>query len=242
MYTLTLAGVIRGSCDLGYRISAATSILGRLAVLIVWGIRTYTVCNNSRIVAAWLLFLGVGCVVANIVSVFSSKCDWQDSIPLAGLLFGILLGLFELSAAILTITRCVRALRAGGGWRAQKDGLFALILEQGTLYIIVVCIFTAVPYLVNFILHAPAIQRLLNAYPMPVTGLITARFLLYLREWEERLSMQQGEGGTITEQESIQFRPPRSVGISSFVDEFGRNSMLNTTGNRVRVNADRAAV
>ncbi|KAF9444716.1 hypothetical protein P691DRAFT_786315 [Macrolepiota fuliginosa MF-IS2] len=267
VYTLTLAGVVHGrcvlhdlwkvevaytnddhqSCDLGYRISATTSILGRLAVLtpveVVWGIRTYSVCGNSRIIAVWLFVLGLGCIVANIHTTLTKL----RGILAAGLLFGILLGLFELSAAILTTTRSIQALRAGGGWRAQNKGF-------------VVCIFTAIPYLVNFILHTPvrliasvrfeyfsfphaifqAIQRLLNAYPMPITGLMTARFLLYLRKWEKCRCISQE--GSITEQMSMQFRPRGSAGTSSFADEFGRDPMSSTTGNGARADTHQAAV
>lgn len=81
IYVLTLGDVVHGSCDLGYRLSAGIGILGRLAVLIVWGMRTYAVWHGNRFVAVWLLVLGLGCISTNVVTVFITRCDWQDSIP-----------------------------------------------------------------------------------------------------------------------------------------------------------------
>lgn len=50
---------------------------------------------------------------------------------LAGLLFGVLLIIFEFSATILTIARSAQALRILGGWRLHDKGLYALLMEQG---------------------------------------------------------------------------------------------------------------
>lgn len=50
---------------------------------------------------------------------------------LAGLLFGVLLTVFEFSATVLTIARSVQALKIIGGWRIHNKGLYGLMLEQG---------------------------------------------------------------------------------------------------------------
>ncbi|TFK42150.1 hypothetical protein BDQ12DRAFT_663395 [Crucibulum laeve] len=71
-----------------------------------------------------------------------------------------------------------------GPWKNQKNGLFYLILEQGTLYFAAVSGFTITALVLNY--KAPAVQRLLNAYAMPISCLLTARFLLHLREWEHK--------------------------------------------------------
>ncbi|KAK7685441.1 hypothetical protein QCA50_011304 [Cerrena zonata] len=109
---------------------------------------------------------------------------------------------FEYSAAILTTVRCIQELRLlGMPWREHKTGLYYLIFEQGILYFSFISLLTTAAVILNF--RAPVrkrtryrfnkslshiifltqsgfFQRLLNAMTLPLSGLLTARFLLHL--------------------------------------------------------------
>ncbi|KAF8993819.1 hypothetical protein BDQ17DRAFT_1252395 [Cyathus striatus] len=60
IYLLTL-------CNTGYMISAVLGILGRISVLVVWGMRTFAVYNRNPFVMILLGSIGLACVILNIV-------------------------------------------------------------------------------------------------------------------------------------------------------------------------------
>ncbi|KAJ7697146.1 hypothetical protein B0H17DRAFT_1130462 [Mycena rosella] len=64
--------------------------------------------------------------------------------------------------------------------------------------------------------HAPAgfLQRLLNAFILPLSGLLTARFILYLCEWE---TTQVATKGGAIEVSAVEFREARTGVVSSIV-------------------------
>ncbi|KAK1225927.1 hypothetical protein PQX77_011125 [Marasmius sp. AFHP31] len=115
---------------------------------------------------------------------------------------------FEFSSAILTIARCIQAFRVGGPWKKQKRGFIYLVFEQGKcfhrlvgvhtdesdyfpglIYFCIVSILTTGAMILNF--RAPSgsfFQRLLNALTLPISGLLTARFLLHIRRWSDERS------------------------------------------------------
>ncbi|KAF8069928.1 hypothetical protein FPV67DRAFT_1667835 [Lyophyllum atratum] len=113
---------------------------------------------------------------------------------------------FEFFSAVLTTFRCIQALSVNGPWWKQKKCFTYLVLEQGVLYFCVVAVLTISSLVLNFTIHvsflSPSessclgeltisrttqggfLQRLLNAHTMPLSGLMTARFLLHLRKWQ----------------------------------------------------------
>ncbi|KAF5379996.1 hypothetical protein D9615_006278 [Tricholomella constricta] len=103
---------------------------------------------------------------------------------------------FEISSAGLTTLRSIQALNVGGPWRTQKKGFMYLLFEQGILYFCVVTIFTVASLALNVEIPGGFLQRLLNAYTLPLSGLMTARFLLHLRKWESKhVGFQSANGG-----------------------------------------------
>ncbi|KAJ8523059.1 hypothetical protein ONZ45_g390 [Pleurotus djamor] len=103
----------------------------------------------------------------------------------ADLLLSILMVVFEASSALLTIARCIQAFRVGGVSR-HRGSLMHMIFEQGVLYFSIISLFTTAAVILNVKAPAGFFQRLLNAYTLPLSCLLTARFLLHLRAYDEK--------------------------------------------------------
>ncbi|KAG7444420.1 uncharacterized protein BT62DRAFT_241618 [Guyanagaster necrorhizus] len=139
---------------------------------------------------------------------------------LQSLLLSIFLVVFEYSSAILMTIRSIQALRIGGPWSIQRRRLIYVIFEQGMFYFCVVTLFTKAAVVLNFVAPAGFFQRPLNALTLPLSGLLTARFLLRLRAWEHKQStlMTSSNQRTSSNQiPSIEFR------VLSVIDEFGED-------------------
>jgi hypothetical protein len=75
---------LRSSCDTGYKISSALSVLGRTAIIsepphacltyfvspgaVAWSARTYAVFGRSRIILAYFTVVGLPCIILHIVN------------------------------------------------------------------------------------------------------------------------------------------------------------------------------
>ncbi|KAK0189108.1 hypothetical protein F5146DRAFT_1205269 [Armillaria mellea] len=69
--------------------------------------------------------------------------------------------------------------------------------------------------------HAGFSQRLLNALTLPLSGLLTARFLLQLRAWEHKQSaLMTGSDSRRTVSNVL---PPIEFRVLSVIDEFGED-------------------
>ncbi|KAK7054502.1 hypothetical protein VNI00_003700 [Paramarasmius palmivorus] len=135
--------------------------------------------------------------------------------------------IFEYSSAILMIIRSVQAFRVNGAWRAQKGGFLYMIFEQGLFYFSVVSLFTTAAVVLNYRAPSGFFQRLLNALTLPLSGLLTARFLLHLRKWEHKQNAHgvSGETPNSDTMGSFQAAPGRgqSTLMSTIIDEFGND-------------------
>ncbi|KIK50765.1 hypothetical protein GYMLUDRAFT_252668 [Collybiopsis luxurians FD-317 M1] len=121
---------------------------------------------------------------------------WKFDYPnwYANDLLSILMTVFEFSSAILNSVRCVQALKAcKQSCEEQKEGLQFLLFEQGIFYFGIISLLTAAAVILNFLAPSGFFQRLLNALTLPLSGFLTARFLLHLREWEYRQTHQDSE-------------------------------------------------
>ncbi|KAJ3876996.1 hypothetical protein F5051DRAFT_18374 [Lentinula edodes] len=115
-------------------------------------------------------------------------CKTDSGNPASDLL-SILMVVFEYSSAILNSIRCIQAFRAHGkSFEEQKEGFQFLLFEQGIFYFSIVSLFTTAAVILNFQAPSGFFQRLLNALTLPLSGLLTARFLLHMREWEYKNS------------------------------------------------------
>lgn len=153
-------------------------------------------------------------------------CKGSPGDPIIETTLASLVVFYELLAAILTTARTWKALRAGGFWR-EKTSLMDLVIRDGLIYFISASFFT-VGTLV--LLHtAPddsIFQRLLNPFTLPVSGLVTARFILHLREHEHLRTF-----GSIIDEEycsAILFQENacRVSRLSSFMTQFGEDPVL----------------
>ncbi|TFK34980.1 hypothetical protein BDQ12DRAFT_560233, partial [Crucibulum laeve] len=171
------------SCDTGYKISGALSVLGRSSIImsVVWGIRTYAVFDRNRFIMALMSALGLTCIVLDIVlRVHLQNLHPRFNHTSAGGLLAIMMCCFESSSTALTTVRCIQALRVGGPMRTQRSGLAYLVLEQG-------CVVSGFS-IASMVLIFPGefLRRLLNSITLPLSGVMTARFLLHLRRWESK--------------------------------------------------------
>ncbi|KAF8875851.1 hypothetical protein BD779DRAFT_1678062 [Infundibulicybe gibba] len=198
-------------------------------VTVVWSGRTYAVFAKSRVVMVYFILLGLACVILSIIHVPFlranpipvSLCKPPAPPPfLINDLLSILMCIFEFSSAGLTALRSVQAIQATGPWHAQKSSFLYLILEQGVIYFGVVALLTLASLILDMKIPGGFIQRLLNALTLPLSGLLTARFLLHLRKWEaaqNSITSAHAPTGTI----GMQFRRTHTVG--SVVAEFGED-------------------
>ncbi|KAK0465996.1 uncharacterized protein EV420DRAFT_1261549, partial [Desarmillaria tabescens] len=226
------------ACDTWYKIIGALSVFGRAAVIVTFTGRTYAICARNRIILIYLVAIGLACIILDIVGrhllsapyiyakIGSDRCIFQDSdvlvlrLILSNLLLSILMVVFEYSSAILITIRSIQAFKFGGSWKTQRRGFIYLIFEQGRIfYFSVVSLITTAAVILN---SAGFFQRLLNALLLPLSGLLTARFLLRLRVWEHQhsaavVSDGRGIASQHTRTRTMEFR------VLSVVDEFGED-------------------
>ncbi|TFK97307.1 hypothetical protein BDV98DRAFT_514051, partial [Pterulicium gracile] len=187
-------------CDHWYRVIAALSVLGRAAVIIVFAARTYAVYGRSIYVLIPVGALGLAVVILDIVrhltGVKSSVVLIHPSMPSLSEVFDTLLSVlvlsFELVCLVLTAWRCGQEIHATGGFQqAPKKSLFVVMLQQGILYFALVSMITMGAVILNF--DGSYYQRMLNAFILPLSCTLTARFLLHLREWDDRAVVLEGK-------------------------------------------------
>jgi len=98
----------------------------------------------------------------------------------------VLTVVFELTSTGLLSFACLKHIKSDGAeLLLQKQSLFTFMLKDGLLYAGFVTTFTATAMALNY--AAPTgsfFQRLLNALTIPISGLMAARFLLHIREWQ----------------------------------------------------------
>ncbi|KAK0488670.1 hypothetical protein IW261DRAFT_1639051 [Armillaria novae-zelandiae] len=84
----------------------------------------------------------------------------------------------------------------------------------------VVTLFTTAAVVLNSVASAGFPRRLLNALTLPLSGLLTARFLLQLRAWEHKQSALVTGSDRQTVSNAI---PPIEFRVLSVIDEFGED-------------------
>ncbi|TFK34969.1 hypothetical protein BDQ12DRAFT_668977 [Crucibulum laeve] len=199
------------------------------ASLVVWSARTYAVFGKNRIVLAYFSILGLACIILDVIQVPATQCHGSSLSPLVGGLLSIFMVIFEFTSALLTVIRSVQALNVGGSWKFQRGGFTYLVLEQGILYFCGVFMFTLASLILNIKIPGGFLQRLLNAFTIPLSGLFTARFLLNLRKWEVRHSANASKSSQ-HDSTTMQFS---HVG-TSLQDDFGEDPVARATRDRSR--------
>lgn len=199
--------------------SGALSVLGRIGILVVWGMRTYAVYDKNQTVGLVFGAMAIATLCADIIHVPGLKCVGEVDIPAARGVLAIFMCIFEVTSAILTMVRILQAMKAVGPWRLQKASLNYLLFEQGLLYIVSVTSLSVASLTLNY-REIGFIQRLLNGLKLPISGLMTARFLLHLRRWQYKRSRP-----THISIHTIDIESGARMGPHSFVEEFGEDPM-----------------
>ncbi|KAL5525445.1 hypothetical protein ACEPAF_9315 [Sanghuangporus sanghuang] len=146
--------------------------------------------------------------------------------------------IFEFSAAILLTVRSIMEFRIGGAWRFDRGSFFTVVFKQGIIYFAVVSIFTTAAVVLNF--RAPAgtfFQKLPNAYTLPLSCTLIARFLLQLRELQEKTLVTTGDGGQDFTTQDQHPQTLTSIRANTIVDsiilsDFGDGSPAATGSSR----------
>ncbi|EJD05286.1 uncharacterized protein FOMMEDRAFT_154517 [Fomitiporia mediterranea MF3/22] len=207
-----LLRIISNSCDSIYQFIGALSVFGRLAVVAALTARTYAVFGCNRIILLLLGPMALACMALDITHVPGLRCSGSSdnfsggdryffcaglksvfliSFCLVSLALAILMRVFEFIAAVLTMVRSLLDFRIGRSWKIEPGSLIIVCFRQGMIYIIFTTVLSIIAAILQY--RAPTgsiFQRLFNALSLPFSCLLTARFLLQLREWQERGSFQ----------------------------------------------------
>jgi len=162
----------------------------RLLHIAVWGYRAYAVFDRSKII---LIIFGILELIVIIFAVmhvpYVSCTNPSNRKEPAPLLLPIFTVTYEIVSAILTSVRSLQNIKNRGPWRMQQKSLTFLVLRESLIYFGFITSFLILS-LIFELQGKPGnfMYRLLNAYTMPLSGLMTARFLLHLREWDQHIS------------------------------------------------------
>ncbi|KAF9077954.1 hypothetical protein BDP27DRAFT_1412870 [Rhodocollybia butyracea] len=187
------------SCDTWYKVIGALSVLGRTAIIFSFTARTYAVWGRRRIVIIYLGTLGFICIALDISHIPGLKCIGASPLPIGTYMqvfmnevFSILVVVFEFSSATLTFVRCIQTLKERNkspNNEARRRGFWHITFEQGILYFSFMSVFTIGAVVLNFCAPPGFYQRALNSFTLPLSGLLTSRFILHLRKCEDDLSV-----------------------------------------------------
>lgn len=189
LYLLIIVNTLEPTqCHVVAKLISSLSVLGRTSVIVTFTARTWAVWGSSKLILLFLGSIGTACIILDIIHVTHVKCGGDTETPFINALFVTLMCIFEFCSAILTIIRCYIAIHVRGKGIFRGQGFFHLLLEQGALYFLFTSLFTVAATVFSH--NAPPdnfFQRLLNALVLPLSGFLTARFLLHLRSWEARI-------------------------------------------------------
>jgi len=210
------------SCYQGYLASGILSIIGRGCVLGTLGLRTWAIYGRKNWVAVWFASLGLVWLVTDPIHVAGSGCHGKDRFPIASQILAIAVCCIEFSSTGMTLVRCHHVLKSGVMMRRKKS-YTSFVVEQGILYTAMVSGFTISATVLNFCFSGVFLQRLLNALTLPISGVMTARFLLQLRKMDNETAVNGKPG----EQEVSILVFHHSDHSPSFMTGFGDDPMLS---------------
>ncbi|PPQ78821.1 hypothetical protein CVT25_010690 [Psilocybe cyanescens] len=131
---------------------------------------------------------------------------------------------YEVLAAIFTTFRGWQALRIRVDLTSGMNRLQYLVVQQGILYFCFVSIFTMSTLIMLHIAPSGSfLQRLFNGLTLPISGIMTARFILHLREWDHKVTTAS-EGSVM---EPIEFQQPSPESEGSEQDHEDESEYVN---------------
>ncbi|KAJ3839422.1 hypothetical protein F5878DRAFT_120257 [Lentinula raphanica] len=184
------------SCDTWYKIIAVLGVLGRAAVIVVFTLRTYVVWAQSRCVLISLIMLGMATVITDAIFVPRQTCvNTRGDSATFDIVRSLLTIVFETLSATLIFIRSLQAFRRGGSYLNRYSFTYFL-LQEGAMYFCVVSLFTVATFVLKVSTQSTYLHDLLNAFTLPLSGLLTARFLLHLRAWNKMRSASESQTAT----------------------------------------------
>jgi len=227
LFTLALANKFPHlGCNNTYKLCAALSVIGRSAIVFVWGIRTFAVYNKSKWTLVILAPLGVAVIGLDISHVPWVTCDDNPGNSIVDSFLLVFMVVYESLAAFLATFRIWQASRISEFRDLKGSGLMHLILREGLFYFSSVSIATLIAFILLLTSNGSFFQRLLNALTLPMSGLLTARFLIHLRRW---VAESNGNEEDSWDQSRIPLDILKSVEETtpqSIVNEFGEDPVL----------------
>lgn len=189
IFVLGLEAWVRGlSCDAAYTVAACLSVLGRLGIVTILGVRTCAVFRYNRALVTVFAVMGafvIGLAIAHVPNVSCTGHKIKRN-RIATDLLCVFTVVYEVLATAVLAWGCQRSMHAVGPVTEQRKGLIFLMLKEGLLYTGFVTTFTTTAMILNYAAELGSFwQRLLNALTIPISGIMAARFLLHVREWQE---------------------------------------------------------
>jgi len=154
VYLLVIAGKLPAvGCDTGYQICSSLSIIGRGAILTVWGARTYAVFNKNKWVLALFTSLGLSVFVFGVLHVPNVSCTGSKGGRTMTDLLAIFTVVYEVFSAVFATIRGYQALRITRQHGSMRKGLTHIVFEQGLLYFFFVTTFSVAALVLQFVSH-----------------------------------------------------------------------------------------
>ncbi|TEB23650.1 hypothetical protein FA13DRAFT_1739826 [Coprinellus micaceus] len=152
----------------------------------VWGLRTHALATDmQRKVVSWVLgfiaFCIVVCLIAKEIVQSCSDPPWLTNV---GITIAVLVLLFEILAFAIASWRAWSSIRQDTKfWENPRKSLNYVVFSQGLLYLTAVLLSSIVTAVCNLQIWG-GFARPLNSLKLPLSCLLTARFILQLRKWE----------------------------------------------------------
>ncbi|TRM56064.1 hypothetical protein BD626DRAFT_520968 [Schizophyllum amplum] len=186
-------------CDSAYQSISALSVLGRTAVLSTWATRTWAVWGRNIYIITFLGLLVCACTALDCYQASGAQCTGPATHQEVSDVLSIMVVVFEFSSTALTMYRCIPAMREQRRMETpitSQQTLGVAIFQQGLMYYCAVSLFTVTALILNYVTAEGFFQRLLNAFTLPISGILTARFILHLRSiaGQDVVSSQRATG------------------------------------------------
>jgi len=220
------------NCNGWYTVVGYISIAGRAAILIIFTARTWAVCGKSRIVLFGLGALAVTCIAIDFWHVSGETCSGSKppDIRLADTLLPIVMSTFACVGTALNVHRCVKAvlLQRRRGVRFD-DSFMYFMLTESLIYFCGAFSLNFTSTVLHFEEPSGFMSQLLNALTLPITGLLSARLILNLREWSDRTLVQVSACKRAGQVENHQL--PSAIMLSFHAATVGRLTSSDEFGN-----------
>ncbi|KAJ3855388.1 hypothetical protein EV368DRAFT_62461 [Lentinula lateritia] len=228
MYLLANAGVLGGidRCNTWYRIIAALSVMGRASVI---SMRAYAMCAQNKFVLLVLLPLGLLIPILDIIQNLNLSCSDGQAHDLDS-------QKYQLGSEENASNRHIAGL--GLLLVGRTGAISAITITQSISSFYVSPNENQFKHPVNPAGGAAFIGQI-NAFSVPVSGLLIARFLLRLRAAQENLNPSSGTLRTAGICSTVQFAghdalASSTTGISTFGAVSGENGEGMTTESTFR--------